>query len=125
VTWGTRFNATYNPTDKLTLQGAWNYRAPIEVERGKFFAQQSANFSTRYKLLGDKATVSLRVVDPFNTIGFKVRAGDDRVIQFTERQFGVRGTFLSFQYTFGQAPRIRQPQPQDQQQPQTGFPSGG
>lgn len=125
VTWGTRFNATYNPTDKLTLQGAWNYRAPIEVEKGKFSAQQSATFSSRYKLMGDKMSVSLRFVDPFNTIGFKIRAGDDRVIQFTERQFGVRGTFLAFQYTFGQTPRIRQPQPQDQQQPSTGFPSGG
>jgi outer membrane receptor protein involved in Fe transport len=125
VTWGTRFNATYNANDKLTLQGAWNYRAPIEVEKGKFSAQQSATFSSRYKLMGDKMSVSLRFVDPFNTIGFKIRAGDDRVIQVTERQFGVRGTFLAFQYTFGQAPRIRQPQPQDQQQPSTGFPSGG
>lgn len=123
VTWGTRFNATFNATDKLTLQGNWFYRAPINVERGRFSAMQNASFSVRQKLLGDKATVALRVIDPFNTIGFKIRAGDDNLMQLTERRFGVRGTFLSFQYSFGQAPRIRQPQPQDQQ-PQTGFPSG-
>lgn len=123
VTWGTRFNATFNATDKLTVQGNWFYRAPINVERGRFSAMQNASFSVRQKLLGDKATVALRVIDPFNTIGFKIRAGDDNLMQLTERRFGVRGTFLSFQYSFGQAPRIRQPQPQDQQ-PQTGFPSG-
>jgi hypothetical protein len=123
VTWATRYNLTFNPNDKLTLQGSWNYRAPINVERGRFAASQNASFASRYKVLGDKATVSLRVVDPFNTIGFKIRTGDDRLIQVTERQFGVRGTFLSFQYTFGQAPRIRQPQ-QQPQEGQAGFPTG-
>lgn len=124
VAWATRFNATANVTDALTLQGNWFYRAPINVERGRFAAQQQATFSVRQKMFRDKATVSLRVVDPFNTNGFKIRAGDDNVIQVTERRFGVRGTFLSFQYNFGQAPKIRQPQPQDQQGG-TGFPSGG
>ncbi len=122
VTWTTRYNLTFNPNDKLTLQGSWNYRAPIQVERGKFGASQSAMFASRYKVT-EKATVALRMVDPFNTIGFKIRAGDGQVIQITERQFGVRGTFLSFQYNFGQAPRIR-PQPQAPQEPQAGFPSG-
>jgi len=124
VAWATRFNATANVTSALTLQGNWSYRAPINVERGRFAANQQASFSVRQKMFRDKATVSLRVVDPFNTNGFKIRAGDDNVIQITERRFGVRGTFLSFQYNFGQAPKIRQPQPQDQQGG-TGFPSGG
>ncbi len=124
VAWATRYNLTFNPTDKLTLQGNWFYRAPINVERGRFSAQQQASFSTRYKIYGDKANVSLRVIDPFNTNGMKIRAGDDTLIQITERRFGVRGTFLSFQYNFGQAPKIRQPQPQDQQGG-GGFPTGG
>ena len=124
VLWGARLNATFNPTDKLTLQGAYNYRAPTKVEQGRFSANQSAFFSGRYKLMGDKASVSLRVVDPFNTIGFKIRAHNDQIIQVTERQFGVRGTFLSFNYTWGQAPKIRQPQPDNQPAPQGGFPTG-
>ena len=124
VLWGGRINATFNPTDKLTLQGAYNYRAPQKVEQGRFYANQSAFFSGRYKLMGDKASVSLRVVDPFNTIGFKIRAYNDEIIQLTQRQFGVRGTFLSFNYTWGQAPRIRQPQPDNAPAPQSGFPTG-
>jgi ferric enterobactin receptor len=124
VLWGGRVNATFNATEKLMLQGAYNYRAPQKVEQGRFYANQSAFFTGRYKLMGDKASVSLRVVDPFNTIGFKVRAFNDEIIQLTQRQFGVRGTFLSFQYNWGQAPRIRQPQNQEPQQPQGGFPTG-
>ncbi|MEO8194274.1 MAG: TonB-dependent receptor [Gemmatimonadales bacterium] len=124
VAWATRFNATFNPTDKLTLQGNWFYRAPINVEKGRFSAQTQSSFAVRQKVYGDKATIALRVVDPFNTAGFKIRAGNDDVIQITERKFGVRGTFLSFQYNFGQAPKIRLPQPQDQQSG-PGFPSGG
>jgi ferric enterobactin receptor len=125
VLWGGRLNATFNPTDKLMLQGAYNYRAPQKVEQGRFYAFQSAFFTARYKLMGEKANVSLRMVDPFNTIGFKVRASNDEIIQLTQRQFGVRGTFLSFQYTFGQAPRIRQPQQQEPQPQQgSGFPTG-
>ena len=123
VLWGGRVNATYNASEKLTLQGAYNYRAPQKVEQGKFSANQSANVAGRYKLT-DKATISLRVVDPFNTIGFKIRTGNDKIIQVTERQFGVRGTFLSFQYTFGQTPKLRQAPQQEQQAPSAGFPSG-
>jgi hypothetical protein len=76
----------------------------------------------RQKLNGDAMTVSLRFVDPFNQTGFKVRVGDDNLVQITERKFGVRGTFLTFQYNFGQAPKIKIPQPEQQQGP--GFPSG-
>jgi len=46
-------------------------------------------------------------------------------MQVTQRKFGVRAAFLTFQYTFGQTPKIRQPQQQPQDQPSTGFPSGG
>ena len=38
--------------------------------------------------------MGLRFVDPFNQGRFKVRVGDDNLVQITERQFGVRGTFL-------------------------------
>ena len=100
------------------------YQAPQTIERGKFSAQQMANFSVRQKIMEGKATVSLRVQDPFNTMGIKIRTGDDNITQITSRKFGVRAAFLTFQYNFGQTPKIRpvQPQPQDQSAP--GFPGG-
>ena len=125
VTWSARVNATINATKNMTLQGMYFYRAPTKIERGEFAAQQMANFSVRQKIMEGKATVSLRVQDPFNTMGMKIRTGDDNIMQVTQRKFGVRAAFLTFQYTFGQTPKIRQPQQQPQDQPSNGFPSGG
>ena len=124
VTWSARLNATINAAKNTTLQGSYFYRAPTKIERGEFSAQQMANFSVRQKIMEGKATVSLRVQDPFNTMGMKITTGDDNITQLTQRKFGVRAAFLTFQYNFGQQPRIRQPQQQPQDQPSTGFPSG-
>ncbi|HVF39427.1 MAG TPA: TonB-dependent receptor [Gemmatimonadaceae bacterium] len=125
VTWSTRWSSTVQVTPMLTFQGSYFYRAPMKIERGEFGAAQMANLSLRQKIMQEKATISFRVQDPFNTMGMKIKTGDDNVMQFTERKFGVRAAFLTFQYNFGQAPRIRQPRPEDNQpQPSTGFPSG-
>jgi hypothetical protein len=117
-----RVNGTTQLSKAFSLQGSYFYRAPMKIERGRFAAQQSTSITLRQKVRGDAAVVGLRIVDPFNTGGFKIRAGDDNVIQITERNFGVRAAFLTFQYNFGQAPRIRQRQDQPEQRP--GFPSG-
>ncbi|MBA3466761.1 MAG: TonB-dependent receptor [Gemmatimonadaceae bacterium] len=109
VTWSYRLNATTQLSPTLTLQGMYNYRAPVNIERARFSGSQSANVSLRKKIYGDKASVAVRFVDPFNTIGFKIRAGDDNLTQITERKFGVRATYVTFQYNFGQAPKIRPP----------------
>jgi hypothetical protein len=122
VTWSTRFNATAQLTPTLSLQGMAFYRAPMEFERGKFSSFKMTSLTLRQKLAGDKASLSLRVVDPFDVMGFRVEAGDDSVTQITERKFDARAVHLTFQYNFGQAPRVRQPRSEPADQPQTGFP---
>jgi len=122
VTWSARVNGTAQITPMLTAQAAYFYRAPMNIERGRFSAAQMMNLSLRQKLPGDKATVSLRVADPFNTMGMRIEAGDDNLLQITERKFGVRAVHLTFQYTYGQAPRLRQRRPEPAAEPQTGFP---
>lgn len=121
VTWSARVNGTAQVNPTLTLQGSYFYRAPVKIERGRFSATQQAVFSLRQKLMGDASSVTLRVIDPFNTIKFRIKAGDDNVVQLTERRFGVRAVFLTFQYNFGQVPKIRPPR-QDAPEPQAGFP---
>lgn len=122
VTWSSRLNGTLNVSPTLTFQGSYFYRAPTKIERGEFSSTQMAQFSLRQKLMENKAAISLRLVDPFNTMRFKIKTGDDQLIQFTERKFGVRAAFLTFQYNFGQTPKFRAPKPDDTPQPQTGFP---
>ncbi len=122
VTWMGRVNATSELTKTLVLQASYFYRAPMAIERGRFEAQQMANFALRKKLNGDKSSVTLRINDPFATGVFRVRAGDDKVIQVTERSFGARTVFLAFQYNYGRPPRVRQVQPDQGSQGGAGFP---
>ncbi|MGH7460895.1 MAG: TonB-dependent receptor domain-containing protein [Longimicrobiales bacterium] len=119
VTWMARINGTYNLTPATTLQGSYFYRAPMNIERGRFDSFSGANFSVRQKL-AERAFATLRVNDPFKTNRFKVEVGDDNIIQLTRRSFNTRAVFLSFQYSVGQAPRIRQRQ-EEQQQGSTPF----
>lgn len=122
IGWSARVNGTANLTRTFSVQGMYFYRAPMEIERGRFAAQQGANIVLRQKVYGDRGTFALRIADPFNTIGMAIRTGDDRIIQVTERQFGVRGVFASFQYAYGRPPRVRPRQDDGGGQGQTGFP---
>jgi ferric enterobactin receptor len=122
VAWMARTNVTYNVSSKTTLQGQYFYRAPMKIERGQFSAQQNANFVLRQKIDGDKASLLVRVVDPFNTMRFSIRTGNETLMQTTQRTPGVRAVFLGYQYNFGRPPRVREPRPSDQPQSGPGFP---
>ncbi len=121
VTWMGRVNGTFNFSPNTSLQAMYFYRAPMNIEGGRFASMSMANFSLRHKL-NEKATVSLRVADPFNTMQFRVEAGNDDLTHTAERRFNSRAVHLTFQYTFGQAPRLRQRRPEAQPEQQPGFP---
>ncbi|MFL5621791.1 MAG: hypothetical protein ACJ8AB_04010, partial [Gemmatimonadaceae bacterium] len=59
---------------------------------------------------GDNMSVAVRFQDPFNTTKFRIVAGDDNLQQITARRFGVRATYVTFQWNYGKPPKIRQPQ---------------
>jgi ferric enterobactin receptor len=123
VAWSVRFNGTLNVTPRTALSAAYFYRAPMNIEGGRFDAMTFANVAVRHKLYNDRMTLSLRLSDPFNAQRFRIRAGDDNIIQLTERRFTSRAVHLGLQYNFGRPPRVRQPR-QDEQ-PQGGSPFGG
>ncbi|HEX2206700.1 MAG TPA: TonB-dependent receptor [Longimicrobium sp.] len=114
VTWSARFNGTYNFSPRTSITGMYFYRAPMNIEGGRFDAFGVANVAVRQKMYNDRVSMTLRLSDPFNTQRFRVRAGDDNIIQFTERTFTSRAVHLSLQYNFGRPPRVRQPRQDDQ-----------
>ncbi len=127
-TWSARMNANWKVSPTLDVQGMYMYRAPMNVEQGRMSAFSMASLSLRQKLRGDRSSLTLRVMDPFNTMGFTVRTDDGRFIQESDRRFGARAVFLGFNYNFGRPPRIRQPQPQQAQpdaDPRGGVRYGG
>ena len=121
VTWSYRLNATSTITPTVTLQANYFYRAPVKIERGRFDGMQMTNITLRKKLDGDNMSVAVRFADPFNTMKFRIVAGDDNLTQTTARRFGVRATFVTFQWNYGQAPKIRPPR-EEPAQPAPVFP---
>ncbi len=121
VTWSYRLNGTTQLTPTLLLQANYFYRAPMNIARGRFSAMQMTNITLRKKIDGDNMSVAVRFADPFDTMKFRIKAGDDNLTQITTRKFGVRATFVSFQYNFGQTPKIRLPK-EEPAQPAPVFP---
>ena len=122
VAWSGRLNGTTQLSPTLALSANYQYRAPMKIERGEFAAMQNFNFSLRKKIDGDNSAITLRVLDPFNTNKFRINVGDGNITQLTERTAGVRSVFLTYQYTYGQVPRVRQVKADDSQQGSAGFP---
>jgi ferric enterobactin receptor len=122
VTWSYRLNATTQLTPTVTLQANYFYRAPVNIEKGRFSAMQMTNITLRKKIDGDNMSVAIRFADPFDTMHFRIQAGDDNLQQITDRHFGVKATYVTFQWNYGKPPKVRLPQ-QDQPQPTaTPFP---
>jgi hypothetical protein len=93
----------------------------MNFEKGRFSALQMANITLRKKLDGDNMSVAVRFADPFNTMKFRVQAGDDNLTQITARRFGVRATYFTFQWNYGQTPKFRPPR-EEPAQPAPVFP---
>lgn len=125
VTWSARGNVTADVTSTFSVQAFHMYRAPMKVEGGRFSKMQFTNITFKQKVDGNNASVSLRLTDPFNTGKFRVQAGTAGLTQITERRMGNRAAYLTYQWTYGQTPRIRQPRPDDQPQQNGGGFGGG
>jgi ferric enterobactin receptor len=110
VAWSYRLNATTQLSPTVILQANYFYRAPMKIEKGKFSQMQMTNITFRKKLDGDNMSVAVRFQDPFNTMKFRIQAGDDNLEQITARRFGVRATFFTFQWNYGKPPKVRVPQ---------------
>ncbi|HYW51808.1 MAG TPA: TonB-dependent receptor [Gemmatimonadaceae bacterium] len=121
VAWSGRVNGTFNVTQQTSIQLNYFYRAPFNVERGRFGAVQGTQLIFRQKVMGDRASLIVRGQDIFNTNRFIISTGSQTLQQYTERSPGVRGVFVGFQYATGQTPRLRAPR-NDPQAPQA--PSG-
>ena len=120
INWRMNFNGNYVVSPATTVIGQYMYQAPMKIEGGEFAARQMANLSVRQKV-GTSSFVTVRVADPFNTMRFRVSAGDDNVQQLTDRKFNSRALFINYQWNFGQQPKMKARTQEEQQQGQTGF----
>src|SRR4029079_8575592 len=104
VTWSYRLNATTQVSPTVILQANYFYRAPVNIEKGRFSAMQMTNITFRKKIDGDNMIVAVLSADPFDTMHFRIQAGDNNLQQITDRHFGVKATYVTFQWNYGKPP---------------------
>ena len=112
--WTARTNATFRATRALDLQALVSYQAPMTVEQGRISSRTRVSFAARQKLMQDQTSVTLRVIDPFNTSRETTTTIDPRFEQVTDRRRAIRGLVLSINRTFGSAPKAQRREPTDQ-----------
>jgi ferric enterobactin receptor len=122
--WNARTNLGLKLGRIYDVQVMANYRAAQKVEGGTLLPFLMTNFALRQKLWGEQGSVTLRVADPFNLAKFATRVSNGVVIEESQRRFGMRGVFVSFQRNFGQAIRLRPPVADPNAAPQGGLPGG-
>ena len=123
--WTARSNLTMKLSPTLDVQAFAMYRAPMKVELGRMKAMSMVNLALRQKVMGDKASVTFRVQDPFNTMRMGVVTDDGRYLQASQRRFGARAAFLSFSWNFGQQPRMSKPRGEEREESPSPDGAGG
>ncbi len=99
--WTSRTNATFRVTSTLDVQALLSYQAPMTVEQGRNASRTRFTLAARKKLMEDRMSVTLRVVDPFNTFRESSTTIDPRFYQVSDRRRTIRGLLLSVNWTFG------------------------
>ncbi len=108
--WGGRVNASYALGERLgvgglDVQANVRYRAPMETAQGRRGAFTFIDFAARKDLLGERASLTLSLRDPFGLAGFSYTIDRPALYQEFEREWGAQQVGLTFTYTFGRQQR--------------------
>jgi hypothetical protein len=111
--WTARTNATFRATSTVDLQALVSYQAPMTVEQGRNASRTRFTLAARKKLMDDRMSITLRVVDPFNTSRESNTTIDPRFYQVSDRRRAIRGLLLSVNWVFGKPQEEHNREPND------------
>jgi outer membrane cobalamin receptor len=103
--WSVRTNVSLRFSSTLDIQALLSYQAPMNVEQGRNASRTRFSFAARKKLMGDRMSVTLRVIDPFNSSRERSTTIDPRFYQTSDRRRAIRGLVLSVNWMFGRPQR--------------------
>lgn len=96
---------SFTPTPKLDLQLTGNYRAATVTPQGRFAPAGSVDVALRQRLFGDRAALTLRVSDIFNTQRNRseafVTTADTRYTAKSYNKWESRVGYLGFAWFLG------------------------
>ena len=101
--WTARTNATFRLSSTVDVQTLLSYQAPMVVEQGRNAARMRLSVAARQKLMNDQMSVTLRIIDPFNTSLERSTTIDPAFYQVSDRRRLIRGMLFSVNWIFGKA----------------------
>ena len=119
VWWNARGNLSARVTEKLAAQGMFFYQPARDVAQGRVSSSLMTHVGLRQQL-GDRGTLNLMVTDPFDLYRSSFESRDPTFVQIGRSRFRARAAIVSFSYSFGRPPRIREREREeqpDEQQP--------
>jgi len=111
--WTARTNATIRVATTVDVQALLSYQAPMNVEQGRNASRTRFTLAARRKLMEDRMSVTLRLIDPFNTSRESSTTIDPRFYQISDRRRTIRGLLLSVNWTFGKPQEEHNREPSD------------
>lgn len=99
-TWSLNVNNSFNITDKIKSQLAFNYRAPIIRTQGTREAVYFFNAGINMKILKGKGTIAFNVRDVLNSRVFRSYTETQYLTKESEFQWRARQFTLNFTYRF-------------------------
>ena len=99
--WRTRANGAYRVSRTVDVQALFSYQAAMTVEQGTNSSRTQFNLAARQKFMDDQLSLTLRVIDPFDTSHERGTTVDPRFSQVSNRSRAIRGLLLSASWTFG------------------------
>lgn len=91
----------FSPTKKLALQLSGDYRAPLVVPQGRLLAVYGVDVALRQRLFSDRAALTLRVSDVFNTRRQYTQLAADGLTTDLQTKYETRVGYLGFSWFLG------------------------
>jgi outer membrane receptor protein involved in Fe transport len=113
LSWSLRSSASLRLARSTDAQAFVMYRAPMRFEQGRMRAFMVSNVSMRQRFLDGRGEAVLRVSDPLGRMQFGFYTSDEFHEQDFLRRIDARSLVLSFSYSLGRPPRIRQRPPEE------------
>ena len=99
--WTARTNAMFRVSSTVDVQTLLSYQAPMTVEQGWNASRTRLSVAVRQKLMNDQLSLTLRIIDPFNTSRERSTTNDPLFYQVSDRRRMIRGMLLSANWIFG------------------------
>ena len=99
--WSVGGNLTGPVIQGITAQGNFGYEPGRDLVQGRTSGQWRADFSFRYRLMGNRTSIGLSVQDPFELRKTTQQIRDPSVVQTSQNRVTTRSMTLNVSYAFG------------------------